>query len=862
MDALAIYIGALKDGQSDSLMRSFEVCGIYQPNMRCTAVACLLILLLMAPLVSSQTAGRAGPNCLELETNQLQNSISVDDNVCFKVNLGVLQPGDVYDVSLSIINDAIDVLFFDQNQILTYDAGQSYRTQYNQIISTESAIGAYNFHWKVPASINPKTYYMVLDNLAHNGDNGQGDQGGSTSQIGASFDKIDESYWTPYHDVIAVESNSFATLLSGDDLRLDSGTTLVVTAWAFDGQADVYLQTRTMHDRYLAGEVGELYISDLSLQSVTSSDSDTWVVPDELDAQELLIIVDNTNNPVGGASGDSDVKLTVRVELAPILTPIINASNNGTTSIGETLFFDANASPNSIGQISTLSWDFDDTIDSNQDGIFTNDDDAQGFDVSFSWTSVGDKTVTLTATSPTQSIATSNLIILVADVVAPNPVISSSAELFSGGWKTNILQDTAFSCSSSTDDDAVASCLWEWGSVFSDNNNSVSIAWPNIGTYLVNLTVTDNSGNSAKSTATVVVDDSSIPTLEPQAIAALPVSVVEGKAISLNIDAGDSYDKSYQLTYHWDLNPNLDTDGNGDATDDPDYVGSSVDVIFDEPGRSNVVVTVFDQSGNSDSHAFSIEVAGAAPTDSVLGLILVALFLGLVTISVAMIGFRRWQLSIAVQLLQGRGLSETEAHQHIAMVKQRRKIPIFADAPVLAGLESGQQVANSEQKAQQSQDAEYQSIYGTQDKLEEQSQAAFAPPSSIQPSPSFTNQTMQYSSGTQSAAADAMAMFAEEENQEIIQTNSDEGAIEKLTKVVSGGIELPHQVKSGIAPEAGRIEEESGNTIIEDKQLPDSVIERVSCPHCATEFNIEIPDADEAIVACPSCGQDFMLRFT
>ena len=202
-----------------------------------------------------------------------------------------------------------------------------------------------------------------------------------------------------------------------------------------------------------------------------------------------------------------------------------------------------------------------------------------------SWPTTGNKTLTLTVTSPNQNTATSSFSILVNDVVAPIPEISSSAEYFSGVWKTSINQETAFSCSSSTDDDAVAGCLWEWGSVFSDNNNSVSIAWPNIGTYLVNLTVTDNSGNSAITTATVVVDDSSIPNLSPQAIETLPTSVVEDGTLTLNIDATDTYDKSYQLTYHWDLNPEIDTDNNGDSTDDPDYVGPSVDVKFSEPGK-------------------------------------------------------------------------------------------------------------------------------------------------------------------------------------------------------------------------------------------------------------------------------------
>ena len=143
-------------GIVDSSKRSFEVHGTLQRIMRCTALAAFLVLLLLMPAVSSQTSGRDAPNCLERDIDQLLNSISVDSGVCVKVDLGTLQPGDVYDVSVSIINDEIDLLFFDQNQILTYDAGQSYRSQYNQIISTESALGGYDFHWKTPSKFLEK----------------------------------------------------------------------------------------------------------------------------------------------------------------------------------------------------------------------------------------------------------------------------------------------------------------------------------------------------------------------------------------------------------------------------------------------------------------------------------------------------------------------------------------------------------------------------------------------------------------------------------------------------------------------------------------------------------------------------------
>ena len=160
-----IFIGAMTDGRADSLKRSFQVYVTLQRNMRCATIAVMLVAILLAPSAVAQPSGRDGPNCLDRQIDNILNTVTVDDGVCVKVDLGALQPGDVYEVSISIISDGIDLLFFDQNQILTYDAGQSYRTQYNQIISTENALGGYTFHWKVPASINPKTWYMVLDNL-------------------------------------------------------------------------------------------------------------------------------------------------------------------------------------------------------------------------------------------------------------------------------------------------------------------------------------------------------------------------------------------------------------------------------------------------------------------------------------------------------------------------------------------------------------------------------------------------------------------------------------------------------------------------------------------------------------------------
>ena len=815
--------------------------------MRCQFLVAILLCMIISPVASGETEGRAPPMCSESNIADISNSLSLDANLCWKMNLGTLQPGDVYEVEINIITDAIDVLFFNQGSIQSYDLGQSYRTQFDAKSSIENASGGYNFHWKVPASINPKNWYIVLDNLAHDGDQGFGDQGGITSQIALDFTKLQDSYWTPYHDVLSVPAQSYQTLLSGDDLKLDSGTTIVLTAWSFEGVGDVYLQTKQMHDLYVSGGVGQLYITTTEMQSISTSDSTTWVVPNELDGEELVLIVDNTDNPVGGGDGNQDVRITVRVQLAPPIEPRISVANLGITSIGVGLNLNSTATPNLLGQIETFSWDFDSSVDADGDGIFDNDAEQEGSQAVGVWDSPGQKVVTLIATSADSQTAKTNRTITVQDIVPPTAVISSSGQVIGSGWKTNLNQEIPFSCSDSVDDYDVVLCSWTLDGEFYDENSTIALAWSNIGTHVLVLTVADPAGNSNSVSKNIAVDDSSIPVLDSSKLELLADSGVEGEPLKFSAFAIDAYDQSYQLTYHWDLDPDIDSNGNGNANDDPNYVGSDVEIIFEKAGRIDVVLTVFDQSGNSDSHPFSVNVAAESEPTSIFAFLVVILFIGAITMAVSMIGYRRWQGKIAMELLIGRGLSEAEARAHIRTVSQKMKVPIFASASVIAGLEINQPVESSQQKEERAKQAHYESIYGSN---QQDPNAGFAP----QNNP-FQPMVRQVSQGSQTAAADALAMFAEEETETIIESRNiqqPEKVVE--TKVNSGGIELPQNIKTRISKPAQEPIHEPASRIDGTRNI--------TCPECNQQFRIKIPSGvDQAVVACPACNNDFGIEF-
>ena len=114
-----------------------------------------------------------------------------------------------------------------------------------------------------------------------------------------SLARLNQAYWTPFNDLVAVDPGAYEVLFSGDELRLDAGTTVVLSAWDLTAVGDVYLQTRTQHDRYLSGAIGVQYIEGGALQAVETPKSLTWQVPTSLDGEELIVVVDNTDEPLG-----------------------------------------------------------------------------------------------------------------------------------------------------------------------------------------------------------------------------------------------------------------------------------------------------------------------------------------------------------------------------------------------------------------------------------------------------------------------------------------------------------------------------------------------------------------------------------
>ena len=94
-------------------------------GMRWLAVLLAVTALVMSPMGALADAGRAAPDCATMTPQNLQPTVAIEDGSCTIVWLGTLQPGDVYAMNIVVVDDAIDVLFFDENGIQPYELGQS-----------------------------------------------------------------------------------------------------------------------------------------------------------------------------------------------------------------------------------------------------------------------------------------------------------------------------------------------------------------------------------------------------------------------------------------------------------------------------------------------------------------------------------------------------------------------------------------------------------------------------------------------------------------------------------------------------------------------------------------------------------------
>ncbi len=217
-------------------------------------------------------------------------------------------------------------------------------------------------------------------------------------------------------------------------------------------------------------------------------------------------------------------------------------------------------------------------------------------DPTYTFTTVGTYTVTLTVTDEEGLNDTDSMIIVVND---PNindaPVAVAEATPISGDSPLEV----AFDGSASSDDLAIENYTWDFGDGTSSNEISPTKIFTLVGEYTVVLTVTDEEGLMGTDSLLITVTE---PDANEAPIAIINIDLSTGEApLEVTFTGSDSTDDVGVVTYSWDFG-----DGGSSTEADPIY-------IFDTVGTYNVVLTVTDGEGLSSTASVTIEVMENTP---------------------------------------------------------------------------------------------------------------------------------------------------------------------------------------------------------------------------------------------------------
>ena len=239
--------------------------------------------------------------------------------------------------------------------------------------------------------------------------------------------------------------------------------------------------------------------------------------------------------------------------------------------VGDSVTFSADSQPDE-GETVIYQWDFGDGSPV-----------AIGQQVSHTYASAGDKTVTLTATDSGVLPETATTTGTVRVNTPPDPTIS-------GETTTPVRQSINLTASPTTDSDGdPVTYTWNFGPDGSGRTtgSSVNPSWTTDGTKNVTVTATDGRGGSGTDTHTVTVTNTP-PTVTN--IGVSPPTPGVGQEVSFFSNARDP-NPGDQLTYQWSFG-----DGQTSSAEEPTHTYTSARTY-------RVTLTVTDESNDSSAPA-------------------------------------------------------------------------------------------------------------------------------------------------------------------------------------------------------------------------------------------------------------------
>ena len=848
--------------------------------MQRSSVVLMVLLLLTTSAPAIDAAGKGVISCAPAELDDLPSSWDIDDGACVRIDLGELSPGDTLSFDVSADTN-IDILLFSASSISVYQNEQNYRLDsvWHSDSVFESFQGDGTWHWTAPDDRGDTRWYLVLDNMAHPQDQGEGAQGGSLATVVLDVQEVDSPVFGIVDTIVRLDSGEHSVLAG--PLVLDEGTQVNIFVTTMQGAPDIFLVTGTQMEFYEQGTTANgMDDNNADMLLVLEERSISWSVNSDYAGKELYLIVDNRPGPPSGGAGTGFVATTVVMDLIPILQPTItNSSDLAIFDVGAEVVLDASNTPNLSNQIDSetgFQWD------TNGDGFF----DASGSSITISWNEPAQFTIGLRAVSQDGRSATVYLNTTIQDISPPDVSLSASDTIRKDFDDELLLTANIddnwgiYSVEWLVDETVIqnySSWNWEDGKTFTFRFDSSYSA----GNREVMIRVTDKEGQVTERTAIIELYDSTPPMVPQQTVER---TVILGQPTTLTAEAIDA--ESPTLTYFWDLDTNTDSNSDGIMDNDMDASGSAITQTFQQKGTYEIVCTIVNEAGASTQVTYLVSVRsssddGTGLSPMMIGIIATVLLI-IIIAGIGMITWRRMSNARLEALLEEQAAAEEEKPRELSVEEQKAMYGAGSatlDQPTSMSTTSqfGQYATGmsgaSDPQATISEDAamgdsDLEALMSTPEPITASDQSS--PASELLAE--FSEEDADVEDDSVEFSHDELEATSEEVWSPDEAESSDEEDMlpsppppepepEVDTLLDEEDLPVPPVPESEEPPSQPDIEEESEPEVIEESESPQidsepqSRIVQQDCSQCQQRFEVTLPEGhDIARTACPSCG--------
>ena len=848
--------------------------------MQRSSVVLMVLLLLTTSAPAIDAAGKGVISCAPAELDDLPSSWDIDDGTCVRIDLGTLSPGDTLSFDVSTDTN-IDILLFSGSSISVYQNEQNYRLDsvWHSDSVFESFQGDGTWHWTAPDDRGDTRWYLVLDNMAHPQDQGEGAQGGSLATVVLDVQEVDSPVFGIVDTIVRLDSGEHSVLAG--PLVLDEGTQVNIFVTTMQGAPDIFLVTGTQMEFYEQGTTANgMDDNNADMLLVLEERSISWSVNSDYAGQELYLIVDNRPGPPSGGAGTGFVATTVVMDLIPILQPTITDSSDlAIFDVGAEVVLDASNTPNLSNQIDSetgFQWD------TNGDGFF----DASGSSITISWNEPAQFTIGLRAVSQDGRSATVYLNTTIQDISPPEVSLSASDTIRKDFDDELLLTANIddnwgiYSVEWLVDETVIqnySSWNWEDGKTFTFRFDSSYSA----GNREVTIRVTDKEGQVTERTAIIELYDSTPPLVPQQTVER---TVILGQPTTLTAEAIDA--ESPTLTYFWDLDTNTDSNSDGIMDNDIDASGSAITQTFQQKGTYEIVCTIVNEAGASTQVTYLVSVRsssddGTGLSPMTIGIIATVLLI-IIIAGIGMITWRRMSNARLEALLEEQAAAEEEKPRELSVEEQKAMFGAGSatlDQPTSMSTTSqfGQYATGmsgaSDPQATISEDAamgdsDLEALMSTPEPITASDQSS--PASELLAE--FSDEDADVEDDSVEFSHDELEATSEEvwspdeaesfnEEDMLPSPPPPEPEPEVDTLLDEEDLPVPPVPESEEPPSQSELGEESEPEVIEESESPQidsepqSRIVQQDCSQCQQRFEVTLPEGhDIARTACPSCG--------